>query len=316
MAKAEHFTYPSVDGKTQIHAMRWRPEGTPTAIVQIVHGMLEFVERYGDFASYLADRGFLVVGNDHLGHGDSITCEEARGYFADKTPDRCVLQDMRELQRLTENEYPNIPYFMLGHSMGSFLARYYLCVYGKHLDGAIISGTGHHPAAEASFGMFLCKQRAKSKGWHYRSGTVNKLVMGNMNKRFEPARTLCDWLTRDQSVVDAYIADARTRFVFTLNAFYGMFHMLHYIADMGNLKKMPTSLPVLFIAGELDPVGNFGAGVKKVLAEFSSVGMKDVQCRIYPNDRHEVLNELDKEDVYHDVEKWLKAHIGKERGLA
>ena len=313
MAKVEHFKYPSADGRTQIHAMRWIPEGRPAAILQIVHGMLEFVERYDQFASWLADRGFLVVGNDHLGHGDSLTCEENRGYFSDKAPDRTVVMDMRELQRLTETEYPDIPYFMLGHSMGSFLARYYLCVYGKHLDGAIISGTGYHSGAEASSGMFLCKRIAGRKGWHHRSPFVNSLVIGSMNKRFEPARTLCDWLTRDQEVVDRYIADHRTRFVFTLNAFYGMFHMLSFIADRGNLKKMPSSLPVFFIAGELDPVGNFGVGVKKVLADFAGVGMSDVQCRIYPNDRHEVLNELDKEEVWHDVEHWMRVHMGKER---
>ena len=311
MIKTEHFTYPSADGKTTIHAMRWIPEGEITAILQIVHGMLEFIERYDDFATWLAERGFLVVGNDHLGHGDSLTCEEERGYFADKVPDRTVLMDMRELHRMTEREYPDLPYFMLGHSMGSFLAQYYLCCYGKRLDGAIISGTGYHSKPEAGFGMSLCKGIARRKGWHYRSSFVNKLVMGSMNKRFEPARTPCDWLSRDQAVVDAYIADYRTRFVFTLNAFYGMFHTLSVIADDKELGKIPVTLPVLFISGELDPVGNFGAGVKKTLAKYASVGIRDVQCRIYPNDRHEILNELDKEDVYKDVERWMREKIRK-----
>ena len=306
MANVSHFTYPSADRRTQIHAMQWRPEGEPAGIMQIVHGMQEFIDRYDEFARFLCDEmGFLVVGNDHLGHGKSIVSEEEYGFFAEKGGNKAVIADIRELQRQVQLEFPEVPCYMLGHSMGSFLARQYLCLYGQYLDGAIISGTAWHTAFEANLGMTLCTLLAKRKGWHYRSPFITGIAMGNYNKRFEPVRTNCDWLTRDTAIVDAYVSDPRTQFMFTLNGFYNMFAGLKFLTVRANLEKMPKDLPVLFIAGEMDPVGNYGTGVKKTAVSFRSLGMKDVECRIYPNDRHEVLNELDRQDVYKYIRKWL-----------
>ena len=306
MTKVTHFTYPSADRKTMIHAMEWRPEGEPRGIMQIAHGMQEYIDRYDEFARFLCDEmGFLVTGNDHLGHGLSIASEEEYGYFADKGGNKAVIADMRELQRRVQLEFPDTPCYLLGHSMGSFLARQYICLYGQYLDGAIISGTAWHSAFEAGFGMFLCRLLAKRKGWHYRSPLVTRIAMGGYNKRFEPVRTPYDWLTRDTAIVDAYQADRRTQYVFTLNGFYNMFASLKFLTVRANLEKMPDDLPVLLIAGEMDPVGNFGAGVKKTALMFRSAGLKDVECRIYPNDRHEVLNELDRRDIYEDIRDWL-----------
>ena len=165
MAKAEHFQYPSSDGKTTIHAMRWVPEGKIRAILQIAHGMQEFIERYDDFADWLSEKGFLVVGNDHLGHGLSVNSDADYGYFADKNPERAVIADMRQLQRLTQEQYKDLPYFLFGHSMGSFLVREYICMYGRRLDGAIIGGTAFYSAKETKAGMALCKGIARFKGW-------------------------------------------------------------------------------------------------------------------------------------------------------
>ena len=309
MAKAEHFHYPSNDGKTSIHAIIWRPEGQVRAVLQIAHGAQEFIERYDDFASWLNDRGIAVAGNDHLGHGSSIVSEADYGYFAEKNPDRTVILDMRELQRRVQDEYPDVPYFLLGHSMGSFLAREYMCMYGRRLDGVILSGTAWYSAAEAGMGRLLCTLISRFKGWHYRSALVTKVSMGNFNARFEPARTKVDWLTRDEAVVDAYRQDKRTQFTFTLNGYYGLFGMLAYLMKADNLRKMPRNLPVLFIAGEMDPVGAFGEGVKKVFVSYNAMGMTNVQCKLYPNARHEVLNERNRLEVYEDVSKWMDAVI-------
>jgi len=309
MSTEKHFTYPSADKKTQIHAIRWEPEGEIRGIVQIAHGMQEYIDRYADFARFLNRHGFLVVGNDHLGHGSSVTSPDKMGYFAAKNGNKAVIADMRTLHRMTGEACPGKPYFLLGHSMGSFLARQYLCMYGKHLDGAIISGTAYHPYSEAVLGGSLCASIAKIKGWEHRSSFMTNMAMGSYNKRFEPARTKHDWLTRDEKIVDEYRKDPRTQPLFTLNAFYNMFEGLKYIDRKENLERIPKNLPILFIAGEMDPVGNFSVGVKRVFAQMKELGIKDVVCRIYPNDRHEVLNELDRAQVYEDVLEWLEGRL-------
>ena len=311
MSTVRHFTYLSNDKATKIHAMEWKGDRPVRGIVQIVHGMIEFIDRYDDFARYLTDHGFLVVGNDHLGHGASVRSDEMYGYFAPKSPERVVLADIRELHRRTQEQYPDVPYFMLGHSMGSFFVRAYVCIYGKYLDGAIVSGTAYHSAIETRTGMMLCQVMARARGWMYRSPLMTWIVMGGFNKRFEPARTKVDWLTRDEKIVDTYRADKRCHFTFTLNGYYGMFRILDQLTKKSRLTRMPASLPLFFIAGEMDPVGNFGDGVKRVVVQLRALGAAQVECRLYPNDRHEVLNELNRAEVYEDVLEWLNKHISR-----
>lgn len=306
MSQEIRFTYPSADRITDIQAMIWIPDGKIRGILQISHGMLEFVERYGEFARFLNRHGILTVGNDHLGHGGSVRSEAYYGYFAEKNGNKILLSDMRELQRMTQEKYPDLPYFLLGHSMGSFLARQYLCQYGNYLDGAIICGTAWHSGLEARAGMLLCRLIARGKGWRYRSHLVNRLAIGSFNRKFHPARTPLDWLSRDEEAVDRYRSDPRTQFVFTVNAYEQMFAGLKYLSDSKNLACMPKDLPVLFAAGEEDPVGNFGLGVKKTAVAFRAAGMKNVACRLYPNDRHEILNERNRREVYQDMLGWME----------
>ncbi len=306
MSQEIRFTYPSADRITDIQAMMWIPDGKIRGILQISHGMLEFVERYGEFARFLNRHGILTVGNDHLGHGGSVRSEAYYGYFAEKNGNKILLSDMRELQRMTQEKYPDLPYFLLGHSMGSFLARQYLCQYGNYLDGAIICGTAWHSGLEARAGMLLCRLIARGKGWRYRSHLVNRLAIGSFNRKFHPARTPMDWLSRDEEAVDRYRSDPRTQFVFTVNAYEQMFAGLKYLSDSKNLARMPKDLPVLFAAGEEDPVGNFGLGVKKTAVAFRAAGMKNVACRLYPNDRHEILNERNRREVYQDMLGWME----------
>lgn len=309
MARKEEFYYDSTSKTTKIHAVRYIPDGEIKAILQIAHGMVEYIERYEAFALYLTSQGFLVTGNDHLGHGKSVNSKEEWGYFAKDDGNRAVLYDIYELTTITKEKYPNVPYFLLGHSMGSFYARQYLCEFGKELDGAVIMGTGCQPLALVQFGRLLTKSISLFKGWYYRCSFVNNIAFGSYNKHFEPARTTKDWLSKDTAIVDKYVADERCNFIFTLNAYYNMFTGISRLYDKKLLSQMPKDLPVFFVAGEEDPVGDYGKGVLKAADMVKKAGMKNVSVKLYPADRHEILNETDREQVYEDLYRWLEKSI-------
>ena len=317
MAKKREFTYLSADGRTNIHGVEWKPEqGEITAVLQIVHGMVEFIDRYEEFAEFLTERGFVVVGNDHLGHGASIASKQDYGFFSEENGNAAVLKDIHHLKRLTEKAYEHVPYYMLGHSMGSFLLRQYLCLRGEGLDGAIVMGTGTKPVPVLKAGRVLCRGLAAIFGWHHRSLLIDRMAFGGYNKHFEPARTIADWLTKDEAIVDRYLADERCTFRFTLNGYYNLFYSMEQASWEENLRRMPKELPILFVSGREDPVGDFGRGVEKVWSRFRSVGMQKVSQKLYDTDRHEILNETDREDVYRDLADWLnKCLLHPRRGF-
>lgn len=306
MIREEHFTFTSSQGEVMCHGMRWIPEGEVKAVMQLVHGMSEHIERYRSFAEYLASQGILVVGHDHLGHGGSVRSQEDFGYFAEEKGNRALIRDIHCVYKTTRKAWEGVPYVMLGHSMGSFLTRQYLCCFGEGLDGAVICGTGWQPEAAVKAGLAICQAEAAVKGWGYRSKLMRFMTFGSYNDKFRPNRTDSDWLCRDEEVVDAYIADERCGFAFTLNGYYNMLLGLYKILRKEYLERMPKKLPVIFIAGAEDPVGNFGKGVRRAEQCFRDCGMENVECRLYPNDRHELLNELDRYAVYEDLVDWMK----------
>lgn len=307
--KKSMFGFLSADKKTQIHAVKWEPEqGGIRGVLQISHGMVEYVERYEPFAEFLTGKGFVVVGNDHLGHGESVVSQEFWGYFTPEHGSDVVVRDLHQLREKMQAEYPQIPYFMLGHSMGSFLLRKYLCKYGEGLSGAIIMGTGNHTDKTVETGKKLCRFIARFRGWHYRSSLVDKQVFSGNNKRFE-AEGPDAWLTKNKEIVNAYRKDPRCTFRFTLNGFYNLFDTIYYINQPENLAAVPRNLPMFFVSGEDDPVGDYGAGVKKAYETYVQTGITDVTMKLYPADRHEILNELDKETVYQDIYGWMQKHL-------
>jgi alpha-beta hydrolase superfamily lysophospholipase len=212
---------------------------------------------------------------------------------------------------MMQEENPGIPYFLLGHSMGSFLTRQYLTIYGKGIDGAVIVGTGEQPNSVLNFGMVLIKVMKTFKGWRYRSTFIKNIAFKGYNSHFEPKRSEFDWLTRDEKIVDFYGKEERCQFIFTLNAYYNMFKGIKSLNQDSNLKLMPKSLPIIFVAGKEDPVGGYGKSVEQVFSKFGEIGMEDVSLKLYENDRHEILNELDKETVYKDIYEWLKEKLEK-----
>lgn len=304
MSTKHHFTYPSADGQTEIHAICWTPAEKPRAILQIAHGMVEFIDRYDAFARYLNELGILVTGNDHLGHGDSVTSRDNWGYFAHRDSLEVLLQDMHSLTKHTKERYPGVPYILLGHSMGSILVRNWLCRWGNELQGTILMGTGIQPKNAVQAGKMICRLLAKWKGWHHRSAFVDNMAFGSYNKTFEPARTKRDWMTRDEGIVDRYLAEPRCSFRFTLNGYYTLFTAIENLHDGEMLRKMPKNLPVLFVSGEADPVGDFGRGVRISADTFLEAGMRDVDLWLYTG-RHEILNETDRDLVYAELARWL-----------
>ena len=304
------FTLPStVPGRT-LHAFRCIPEGEVRAIVQLSHGMVEFIDRYKPLAEDLAGRGILVTGHDHLGHGGSIRTKDDYGYFAQPDGNRAVLDDLHAMTTLTKQLYPGVPYFLLGHSMGSFYARQYLCEYGAELDGAILMGTGYQPKALVTLARTVCRVLAVFFGWHHRSKLVRDLSFLGYNKGLE-GRTPHDWLNRDQAEVDKYRADERCMFTFTLNAYYSMFTGILRLYDPDFLNRMPKDLPLLFLAGDADPVGEQSKGVQRAIDSLKAVGVQNITQKFYPGARHELLMELNRQEVFADIGNWLDQQLAR-----
>lgn len=306
MIRKEEFYFDSRDGEHKIRAVKWLPEEEkPVCILQLVHGMAEYIDRYEEFALFLVKRGFLVVGDDHLGHGKSVNPSDGYGYFCKKDAPTVLVRDEHRLKKLMQEQYPGVPYMILGHSMGSFITRNYLLRYGSGIDGAIICGTGMQDKVTLFFARTLAAVQKVFCGDKHVSGLLNKAAFGSYNKRIAHPKTKNDWLSRNEENVAGYEADSLCGFTFTVNGFATLFRLIHNLHDKESLAKMPKELPVFFIAGAEDPVGNYGKAVEKVYRSYLELGMTDIQMKLYPEDRHELLNEVDREDVYEDVYRWI-----------
>ena len=308
MVNFAEFSFPSKDGVHSCHASLWTPEGEPRAVVQIVHGVAEYAGRYDHFARYLAEHGFAVCGEDHLGHGKTVN-DGKYGYFGKKDGWTLVTADVRQLRVLTGEKFPGLPYFLLGHSMGSFLARTYLCQFPGTVDGCILSGTGQEKPALVAAGKALASAICAFKGADATSALVNELSLGAYNKQFKPNRTTADWICRDEAVVDAYLKDPFCTFKPTAGMFRDMMGGLQLISSEDGLSRMDPRTPVYLFSGDRDPVGANGEGVKTVYGFFKEYGTADLTMKLYPGGRHEMLNEINKGEVYADVLAWLEQHL-------
>ena len=299
------FTYPSADGKTAIHAVEWLPEGEVKAVLQITHGVSEYILRYAPFAEYLTKRGFAVVGHDHLGHGGSVAPGGTAMYFGPKGSWDFVVQDLEQRRLLAKEAFPGVPYFLLGHSMGSFVTRTYLIRYPGRVDAAVIMGTGQMPGLLVQGGLAVAKMEGARRGEENPSPLVMQLAFGTYNKRFAPNRTAFDWLSVNEENVDAYIAHPLCGGNPSIGLFREMLGGISFITKQENVKKMDLKTPILFISGDMDPVGDCGKGVEKAYKSFCAAGVRDVELKLYPKLRHEILNETCREQVYEDIFHWL-----------
>ncbi len=297
------FFYPSRDGVTQIHAIEWLPEGEPIGVLQMCHGMVEHISRYDEFAHFLASNGFYVVGHDHLGHGQSITSKEKLGYFCHPDGNAVVVADIQQLRVKTQEKYPKLPYFMLGHSMGSFLLRQYLGLYSGGLSGAIIMGTGNQPSMILRGGMLICKLISMVKGWDYRSMFVDGMAGGSYEKKMGKG-----WLSQDKENQEVYEEDPYCGFKFTVNAYYHMFAGMLKMNQQEKEGKASKNLPLFFVSGAEDPVGENGKGVELIVNRYKNAGYQNVSMKLYPKDRHEILKERDKAVVFQDILNFLRGN--------
>ncbi len=302
-------TFLSSDGKTPIYYRAWLPTGTPKAVLVICHGMLEHIERYEEFASRLNKQQIAVYGHDHLGHGHSILSPEDKGFFAEKDGNQCVVNDYYKMIVIASQAHPTTPLFLMGHSMGSFILRQLL----HHrqlpaLHGAIIMGTGHAPKALVQSGKALATFIAKTRGQRYKSDLLYHLALGSNSKNISPAPTGYEWLSRDEERVHHYIHDPFNGDNFTAQAYADMFSGMLTNYDPARLSTLDRKLPLLLVSGSHDPVGDNGKAVEALYKSYLEMNYKDVSLILYPEARHELLNENNRAEVIHDIINWLTLH--------
>ncbi|MDL2238247.1 alpha/beta hydrolase [Christensenellaceae bacterium OttesenSCG-928-K19] len=308
MVEKTDFTFKSSAGKIDVFVRAWKDnEAEPQFILQIAHGMVEYIDRYDDFAQFICANGGAVYGNDHLGHGYTGENAGLLGYFAEKDGDRFVVEDMHKLTGLIRQRHPKTPIVLLGHSMGSFLTRIYATQYGGDVNAVIIMGTsGTNPSvailrAISKLGMIFGKAKKPAN-------LITKLAFGGYNKRYEEVNSPNEWLSRDRAVVQKYDADPWCTYRFTHSAFHDLANILDAMSGEKWAVKLEKDIPYLLIAGDMDPVGGYGEGVKEVYGLMKNAGVSDLEMKLYPGARHEILNETNKREVYDDILGWIDAH--------
>lgn len=302
-------TFPSKDGIHTIYAEIYTPKrSTARGVVQLAHGMIDYVGRYKALAEYLCGKGYILAGNHHLGHGKSASTSEELGYFADADGVELVVRDMHAMNKILRDEFPALPVFVMGHSMGSFITRLYVEKYPHSIKGAIIHGTGG-PNRLLPLGKALASLIAKTRGKKYRSPLIKKLAFGSYNSRFPKSEGKDAWLTRDVAAVADRANDKYTSFDFTVSAYLDLFSMIGGCNSKEWFDSYPKELPTLIISGDMDPVGNYGKGPDYVYKHLLISGCKSVELKMYEGARHELFNETNKEEVFSDLVGWLDGVI-------
>lgn len=305
--KSETFTFKDPQDY-DIFVYKWLPDsGTnPKAVVQIAHGMQETAARYERFAAALTQAGYAVYANDHRGHGQTAKSVENLGYCG-TDGFNWMAQDLYQLTQIIQHQNPKLPIFLFGHSMGSFLLQQYITEHGNDLQGAILSGTSGNQGFVVNLGIGLAKLISLFKGTSSKSPFLNNLSFGSYNKRFQPIRTKFDWLSRDNTEIDKYIANPYCGFICSTGFYYDLFRGLKLIHRNDTQQKIPHRLPIHFLAGTDDPVGNYNKTIRQLIDTYQKLGVQDLSYQFYQDGRHEMLNEINRAEVTHDIITWLDA---------
>ncbi len=302
----KEISFPSSDGINTVHGEIYLPEAEARGVVQISHGMTDYVGRYNLLAEYLTEKGYVVAGNDHLGHGRTAASADDLGFFAKKNGYKLVIDDLKTMNDRLREEYPGLPVILLGHSMGSFMARLYAEKYPESINGLIIHGTGgKNPLLP--FGKIIIGLTKLFRGVKHRSGLVTGIAFGSYNARFEKSEGEWAWLTRDIPLVAGRDEDPFTSFIFTAAGYADLFKVIGLSNGKAHFAAYPKELPTLVVSGEEDPVGDYGRGVRFVYDSLSDAGVKDVSLKLYEGARHELFNELNREEVFADIHAWIES---------
>ncbi len=301
------FAFLSANKTTEIHGVEYTPIEEPVAVLQVSHGVTEYIERYTEFAEFLNANGIVVVGNDHLGHGKSIARGAAPMYFGPEGSWDYAVKDLLQVYEITKSNYPEIPYYILGFSMGSFLVRKFLIDYPSKVDGAIIMGTGQADPISTLLGLLVAKSEAAKVGESNTSKGIENLTFGNYNKKFAPNKTKFDWLCSDEKSLAEYASDPLIGGPMSAGLFRELLNGMAYVSKQKNVEKMNKDIQVLFISGASDPVGNSGKGVRKAVRSFERAGMERVEMKLYDGLRHDLLHEVQKDEIYKDILNWIKS---------
>jgi alpha-beta hydrolase superfamily lysophospholipase len=285
---------------------RWLPEGKPKAAVQIAHGLAEHGARYARLAEALCGAGYAVYAGDHRGHGLTAKSPEDLGFFAESEGWNACISDLRQLNAHVAAEQSGAPVFLMGHSLGSFMAQHFIGQFGWTLAGAVLSATSGKPPAIAAAGAMIARLERRRIGPRGRSALLNALLFGQFNRPFAPARTAFDWLSRDAAEVDKYVADPLCGFVPTVQLFLDMLDGVKQASSAACQGGIPKSLPVYIFNGGADPVA---ANVSQLLAAYEAQGLRSVTHKVYEGARHECLNETNRDEVTAGLIAWLDSNI-------
>lgn len=300
-------TFTSENHTNNIKYYIYLPDDEPKGIIQILHGMCEYFKLYESLINYFTLQGYIVCGNDHLGHGSSVKKSDDLGYFAEKDGYICLVEDVNSLTKIMKQKYKVLPYILVGYDMGSFILRQYITKYAEHLDGVIIIGTTDEEYLSKIWRKPAISAERK-KGGEYRNEKLHTELLNSFSKKISNPRTKFDWLSRDASYVDSYANDEKCNFVFSNSAFDDLYALLNQITSKDWAQKVPTNLPILMLSGQEDPIGNFGKGIKKINKSLINACVEDVKIKIYEGCRHNILNELNKKEIYKDIFEWINEH--------
>ncbi len=299
------FTFPSKDGVHTVYAELYTPKTRSCkGVIQLAHGMIDYVARYEKLADYLTGEGYIFAGNHHLGHGKTAGKSDDLGFFADKDGVSLVISDMHTMNKQLRDMFPALPIIIMGHSMGSFLTRLYIEKYPHSVKGAVIHGTSG-PVGIAPLGSFIASLIRKIRGPRYRSKLIDKMAFGAYNSRFPKSEGENAWLTRDVGAVAGRGEDKYTSFKFTAAAFQDLLYMIRECNTQKWFDEYPKNLPTLVMSGDADPVGNYGKGPDYVYKHLLIAGCNNVTLKMYEGARHELFNEINKEEVFADLTGWL-----------
>lgn len=304
--KADELRLRADDG-AEVHVYRWLPEGAPRGIVQIAHGLSEHGGRYARFGEHLTDAGWAVYSSDHRGHGRTAPTADALGHFADEDGWSRVIADLRMIARHARSEHTGLPFVLFGHSMGSFLSKSLVLRHPQDIDALILSGSNMGGSPLVRAGKQVAKLERLRKGRRGRSALLVALSFGTYNLPFE-RRTPHDWISRDREEVDRYASDSRCGAHPTTQLWLDL---LSALDELGRAQwsRLPRELPIYVFAGDQDPVSEKGKGIRKLVAALRAAGLSKVTERLYPGGRHEMLNEINRDEVTADLLRWLDEHV-------